>query len=121
MGNYSNYRFTCYFVSFGCSDVNCQGTLQSSGKCKQCGTSVDLESRKRDIEEIKINLLNLRKKMDGVRNKDETMDLYEKTLSQWRRLLEVAKHPYKYLYVGEQIFWKIVRLTYGNIILSESK
>ena len=58
--NCTNYKFTYYVLSFGCSNGNCKGTFESSGSCRQCGAPVNLNSRKKEIEEIKTNLLNLR-------------------------------------------------------------
>ena len=39
--------------------------------------------------------------------------------SQYSRLQQLVAHPYKFLYTGEQIFWKSIRLTFGNRVLNQ--
>ena len=34
------------------------------------------------------------------------------------RLTNMVKHPYRGLYLGEQTFWKAIRITFGNKLAS---
>ena len=34
------------------------------------------------------------------------------------RLTKMVKHPYRGLYLGEQTFWKALRITFGNKLAS---
>ena len=58
--------------------------------------------------------MDLKKMMKVENAADENIKIYEETKLNWIKLQRLAKHPFKFLYTGEQIFWKIIRLTFGS-------
>lgn len=61
-----------------------------------------------------LNLINLKKMMKIENTAEENIKIFEETKLNWIRLQTLAKHPFKFLYTGEQIFWKIIRLAFGS-------
>ena len=68
----------------------------------------------KEISELICNLMNLKNMMRVENTAEENSKIYEETKRNWIRLQRLAKHPFKFLYTGEQIFWKIIRLTFGS-------
>jgi len=101
-------------LRFCCSNLGCKGSVEENSKCAVCGHKVDVDKIKIEIEQIKETLEMLRMRMVSNENQDVSEETYEETRKVWTRLQQLALHPYKLLYKAEQIFWKALRLGFGN-------
>jgi len=103
------------YHNFCCLKESCNGIVQETSKCPVCGDTIDVDKNKMEIEKIKETLELLRKKMLSNVDRELSLDNYEKTTETWTRLQKVVRHPYKLLYTAEQLFWKALRLSHGNL------
>ena len=49
-----------FCLSFGCGQDMCQGVVQASEKCNICGSHSQLEEKLKEVENLKLKLVNLR-------------------------------------------------------------
>lgn len=67
-----------------------------------------------EIDNLRDNLLKHRSDLKVSNTDEENLKLHEKIKHDWSRLQTLVRHPCKFLYIGEQIFWRSIRLTFGN-------
>merc|ERR1719471_703052 len=98
-----------------CGTNHCTGLLSGGGRCSTCGTqSADLQIRRNKIRELEEELEKLRLSMDPSNSRQQRLKDFEETTKLWGSLESSVRHPYKGLYRGEQVFWKALRITFGN-------
>lgn len=56
----------------------------------------------------------LRLSLDSNMKNEQKLDHFEEIKEVWGRLDSMVTHPYKGLYIGEQVFWKALRMAFGN-------
>eukprot|EP00092_Neocalanus_flemingeri_P008426 GFUD01009082.1.p1 GENE.GFUD01009082.1~~GFUD01009082.1.p1 ORF type:complete len:676 (+),score=159.68 GFUD01009082.1:46-2073(+) len=104
-----------HYNDFCCHNENCKGVVQETSSCPSCAETIDVDKNKVEIEKIKETLESLRNRMTSNEEKDSSVDIYNKTTETWIRLQKLVRHPYRLLYTSEQLFWKALRLSYGNV------
>ena len=70
-----------------------------------------------EIEKLKGRLETVRAGLEVVDNMEDNKRRYTELVEDWTKMQKLVKHPYKLLYKTEQLFWKAVRVNFGNISL----
>ena len=70
-----------------------------------------------EIEKLKGTLEAVRAGFEVVDNMEDNKRHYTELVEAWNKIQKLVKHPYKLLYKTEQLFWKAVRVNFGNISL----
>ena len=70
-----------------------------------------------EIEKLKGMLETVRAGLEVVDNMEDNKRHYTELVEDWTKMQKLVKHPYKLLYKTEQLFWKAVRVNFGNISL----
>ena len=70
-----------------------------------------------EIEKLKGRLETVRAGLEVVTNMENNRSHYTDLVEVWTKMQKLVKHPYKLLYKTEQLFWKAVRVNFGNISL----
>ena len=78
-----------------------------------------MDSIKVDIEKLKGRLETVRAGLEVVDNMEDNRRHYTELVEIWTKMQKLVKHPYKLLYKTEQLFWKAVRVNFGNISLGK--
>ena len=76
-----------------------------------------MDNIKVEIEKLKGRLEEVRAGLEVVDNMEDNRRHYTELLEAWGQLQRLVRHPYKLLYKTEQLFWKAVRVNFGNISL----
>lgn len=79
-----------------------------------CLKNEDAESIREEIEKLRKSLLKNRIELKVSNTVEENLNLHAKITKDWSRMQTLVRHPCKFLYIGEQIFWKSIRFTFGN-------
>ena len=72
-----------------------------------------------EIEKLKGRLETVRAGLEVVDNMEDNKRHYTELVEAWTKMQKLVKHPYKLLYKTEQLFWKAVRVNFGNISLGK--
>ena len=70
-----------------------------------------------EIEKLKGMLETVRAGLEVVDSMEDNRRNYAELVEVWTKMQKLVKHPYKLLYKTEQLFWKAVRVNFGNISL----
>ena len=76
-----------------------------------------MDDIKVEIEKLKGRLETVRAGLEVVDNMEDNKRHYTELVEDWTKMQKLVKHPYKLLYKTEQLFWKAVRVNFGNISL----
>ena len=76
-----------------------------------------MDNIKVEIEKLKGRLETVRTGFEVLDNMEDNRRNYTELVEAWTKLQKLVKHPYKMLYKTEQLFWKAVRVNFGNISL----
>ena len=76
-----------------------------------------MDDIKVEIEKLKGRLETVRAGLEVVDNMEDNKRRYTELVEDWTKMQKLVKHPYKLLYKTEQLFWKAVRVNFGNISL----
>jgi len=94
---------------------NMPSLMEAPEHCQNFCPDVDVEKCKIEVEKIKEMLELLQKRMSTNEGERQSMETYAETTKCWCRLQRLVQHPCKMLYTAEQLFWKALRLSHGNM------